>query len=427
MDLYGPMRIEIISGKKYILVIVDDYSRFTWVKFLRIKDETQEVIIKFLKEVQVSLQATIRYLRTDNDTEFVNQTLRSYTEDVGIIHQTLVERTLQQNGVVERRNHTLVEAARTMLMFSKSLLFLWAEVVATACYTQNKSLIHTRYNKNPYELLRNRLIQNQATSTSAKQPTKNDLNLLFQPMFDEYYKLPSVVSTTISAATLPQPDSARASSSTFIDQDASSLSTSSTNETTTTTIQSTNVEEPNNEDEDAEFDSDTFTNPFAHTVTSSAESSSRINKARLVAKGYRQEEGIDFEESFALVARIKAIHIFIAYDAHKNMAIFQMNVKTAFLNDILKEEVYMGQLEGFIDQDHPNHVFRLKKALYGLKKRHRLDYKFLKIPEASSQSKYAFEMLKKYGLEQCDVVDTLIKERSKLDEYPKGTQVDPTR
>ncbi|GJT67124.1 retrovirus-related pol polyprotein from transposon TNT 1-94 [Tanacetum coccineum] len=137
MDLSGPMRVESIHGKKYILVIVDDFSRFTWVKFLRSKDETPEFIIKFLKKVQVALNATVRNIRTDNGTEFVNQSLRSYYEDVGITHQTSVARTPQQNDVVERQNRTLVEAARTMWIFSKAPLFLWAESVATAFYTQN--------------------------------------------------------------------------------------------------------------------------------------------------------------------------------------------------------------------------------------------------------------------------------------------------
>ncbi|GKA24629.1 retrovirus-related pol polyprotein from transposon TNT 1-94 [Tanacetum coccineum] len=91
------------------------------------------------------------------------------------------------------------------------------------------------------------------------------------------------------------------------------------------------------------------------------------NKARLVAKGYRQEEGIDFEESFAPVARIEAIRIFIANAAIKNMTIYQMDVKMAFLNGELREVVYVSQLEGFVDPDKPNHVYRLKKALYGLK------------------------------------------------------------
>ncbi|GKC14963.1 retrovirus-related pol polyprotein from transposon TNT 1-94 [Tanacetum coccineum] len=132
MDLYGPMRV----------------------KFFRMKDEAPEIIIKILKQAQVSLNATVRYLRTDNGTEFLNQTLLNYTEDVGITHNTSTACTPQQNGVVERRNRTLVEAARTMLIFSKSLLFLCGKAVATACYTQNRPLIHTRYNKTPYELLR---------------------------------------------------------------------------------------------------------------------------------------------------------------------------------------------------------------------------------------------------------------------------------
>nr|GEZ93839.1 retrovirus-related Pol polyprotein from transposon TNT 1-94 [Tanacetum cinerariifolium] len=126
MDLCGPMRVQTINGKKYILVIIDDYYRFTWVKFLRSKDETPKVVIKFLQQIQVDL------------------------------NQTTVPRTSQQNGVVKRQNRTLVEAARTMLIFSKAPMFLWAEAVATACYTQNRSRIHTRHNKTPYELVHNK-------------------------------------------------------------------------------------------------------------------------------------------------------------------------------------------------------------------------------------------------------------------------------
>ncbi|GKB41068.1 retrovirus-related pol polyprotein from transposon TNT 1-94, partial [Tanacetum coccineum] len=114
-----------------------DYSRFTWVKFLASKDETHDFIIKFLKMIHVRLNAPVRNIRTTIGTEFVNQTLRSYYESVGISHETSVARSLQKNGVVERRNHTLVEAARTMLIYAKAPLFLWAETVATVCYTQN--------------------------------------------------------------------------------------------------------------------------------------------------------------------------------------------------------------------------------------------------------------------------------------------------
>nr|GFA95088.1 retrovirus-related Pol polyprotein from transposon TNT 1-94 [Tanacetum cinerariifolium] len=131
MDLYGPMRVESVNGKKYILVIVDDYSRFTWVP--------------------------VRRIRTDNETEFVNQTLREYYEEVSISYETSVARSPQQNGVVEKRNRTLIEAARTMLIYAQAPLFLWAEAVATACYTQNQSIIRLLHGKTPYELLHNKL------------------------------------------------------------------------------------------------------------------------------------------------------------------------------------------------------------------------------------------------------------------------------
>nr|GEZ62534.1 retrovirus-related Pol polyprotein from transposon TNT 1-94 [Tanacetum cinerariifolium] len=98
------------------------------------------------------------------------------------------------------------------------------------------------------------------------------------------------------------------------------------------------------------------------------------NKARLVARGYRQEEGIDFEESFAPVARLEAIRIFLAYATHKNMVIYQMDVKTAFLNGNLREDVYVSQPDGFVDPDNPNHVYKLKKALCGLKQAPRVWY-----------------------------------------------------
>ncbi|GJW41966.1 retrovirus-related pol polyprotein from transposon TNT 1-94 [Tanacetum coccineum] len=132
MDLCGPMRVASVNGKKYILVIVDDYSRFTWVKFLRSKDEAPDFIIKFLKMIQVRLKVLVRRIRTDNGTEFVNKTLREYYEKVVISHETSVARFPQQNGVVERRNRTLIEVTRTMLIYAKDSLFLWAEAVATA-------------------------------------------------------------------------------------------------------------------------------------------------------------------------------------------------------------------------------------------------------------------------------------------------------
>ncbi|GJV62020.1 retrovirus-related pol polyprotein from transposon TNT 1-94 [Tanacetum coccineum] len=191
------------------------------------------------------------------------------------------------------------------------------------------------------------------------------------------------------------------------------------------------------------------------------------NKARLVAKGYRQEEGLDFEESFTPVARLEAIRIFLANVASKNMTVYQIDVKTAFLNGELKEEVYVSQPEGFVDPDRPHHVYRLKKSLYGLKQAPRAWYdtlsKFLlaqgfskgvvdptfseisNVDDGSNilflcsqisqnprgifinQSKYANEILKKFDLHKSDPVDTPMVERTKLDEDLLGIPVDQTQ
>nr|GFB09042.1 hypothetical protein [Tanacetum cinerariifolium] len=132
MDLCGPMIIASINGKRYVLVIVDDYSRYTWVHFLRSKDETPEVIKTFLKRISILFQSPGIIIRTDNGIEFKNQVLKEYFDSVGISHQVSSIRTPQQNGVVERRNQTLVEAARTMLIFSRAPLFLWTKAIATA-------------------------------------------------------------------------------------------------------------------------------------------------------------------------------------------------------------------------------------------------------------------------------------------------------
>nr|GEZ32442.1 retrovirus-related Pol polyprotein from transposon TNT 1-94 [Tanacetum cinerariifolium] len=164
--------------------------------------------------------------------------------------------------------------------------------------------------------------------------------------------------------------------------------------------------------------------------------SSSTNKARLVAQGYRQEEGIDFEESFAPVARLEAIHIFLTYAAHKNMVVYQMDAKTAFLNGNLREEVYVSQPNGFVDQDKTNHVYKLKKALYGLKQASHAWYdmlsSFLISQDFSKGSvdltlfvrRNGNDLLLKYGFESCDPVDTPMVEKSKHDEDKEGKAVD---
>nr|GEX50464.1 retrovirus-related Pol polyprotein from transposon TNT 1-94 [Tanacetum cinerariifolium] len=493
MDFYGPMRVKSVNRKKYILIVVDDYSRFTWVKCLRSKDEVPDFIIKFLKMIQVRLKVPARCIRTDNRTEFVNQTLHEYYEQVGISHETSVARSPQQNGVIERRNRTLIEAARTMLIYAQALLFLWEEAVATACYTQNRSIVHLHHGKTPYEHLHGKLpdlsflrvfgalcyptndsenlgklqpkadigifigyaptkkafrIYNRRTrriiktihvdfddltamaseqsssghvpkptsSTPFVPPSRNDWDLLFQPLFDELSLLhqvliPQPLQLLLQSLNkwtkdhpleniighLARPVSTRLQlheQALFCYYDAflTAVKPKTYKDALTQSCWIEVMPEELNEFERLEvwelvprLDKVMVINlKWIYKVKLDELGGILKNKARLVARGYRQEEGIDFEESFA------------------------------------PEEVYVSQSDGFVDPDNPNHVYKLKKALYGLKQAPHACPRGIFI----NQSKYALESLKKYGFESCDPVDTPMVEKSKLDEDKEGKSVD---
>nr|GEX54079.1 retrovirus-related Pol polyprotein from transposon TNT 1-94 [Tanacetum cinerariifolium] len=183
MDLCGPMRVESVNRKKYILVIVDDYSQFTWVKCLRSKDDAPDFIIKFLNMIQVRLK-------------------------VGISHETLVARSPQQNGVVKRRNRTLIEASRIMLIYAQAPLFLWAEAVATACYTQNRSIVCLRHCKTPYEHLHGKLpdLSFLHVFGALCYPTNDSENLgKLQPKADIGPALHEMTPATVSSGLVPKP------------------------------------------------------------------------------------------------------------------------------------------------------------------------------------------------------------------------------
>nr|GEW70335.1 retrovirus-related Pol polyprotein from transposon TNT 1-94 [Tanacetum cinerariifolium] len=419
--------------KKYILVIVDDYSRFTWIKFLRSKDEAPDFIIKFLKMIQVRLKVPVRCIRTDNGTEFVNQTFCKYYEEVCISHETSVARSLQQNGVVKRRNRTLIEAARTIENLGK--LQPKADIGIFIGYTPTKKAFRI-YNRRTRRIVETIHVDfdeltRMASEQSSLGPALNEMTgiCFFNRFQAESTSLPSLTS---------------------VDQDAPSPSKSQTTPETQSVVITQEVEEDNLDIEVAHMRNDsllvylfqkllllnlhqslvstwlqlheqalffyydaflTLVEPktYKDALTQSCwieamqeelNEFERLevwelvprpykvmvitlkwiykvkldelggilnNKARLVAHGYRQEEGIDFEESFASVARLEAIKIFLAYAAYKNMVVYQMDVKTAFLNGNLREQVYVSQSDGFVEQDNPNHVYKLKKALYGLK------------------------------------------------------------
>nr|GEZ43190.1 retrovirus-related Pol polyprotein from transposon TNT 1-94 [Tanacetum cinerariifolium] len=195
---------------------------------------------------------------------------------------------------------------------------------------------------------------------------------------DFIIKFLKLIQVRLKVTVCLQADLIDSPSSTTIDQDAPSLSKSHTTAETQSSVIPQDVEEDNIDIEVAHIGNDPlFGVPFPiwiYKVKLDELGGILKNKARLVAWGYRQEEGIDFEESFAPVARLEAIWIFLAYAAHKNMVVYQMDVKTAFLNGNLREEVYVSQPDGFVDQDNPNHMYKLKKALYGLKQAPRAWY-----------------------------------------------------
>nr|GEY53866.1 retrovirus-related Pol polyprotein from transposon TNT 1-94 [Tanacetum cinerariifolium] len=368
--------------------------------------------------------------------------------------------------------------------------------VATACYTQNRSIIRLRHRKTPYELLHNKLpdlsflyvfgalfyptndsenlgklqpkddigifigyaptkkafriynrrtrrivetihvefdeltamaseqsssgpalnemtpatislglVQKSSSLTPYVPPSRNDWDLLFQPMFDELlnpppsvdHQAPEVIASIADVILPVQAESTSLPSSTTVDQDAPSPSKSQITPETQSFIIPQDVEEDTHDIEIEAMQEElneferlevwelvpqpdkvmVFTLKWIYKVKLDELGGILRNKARLVAHGYRQEEGIDFEESFAPVSRLEAIRIFLAYAAHKNMVVYHMDVKTTFLNGNLREEVYVSQPEWFVDQDNHNHVYKLKKALYGLKQAPRTWYDML--------------------------------------------------
>nr|GEU30776.1 hypothetical protein [Tanacetum cinerariifolium] len=336
MDLCGPMRVEGINGKRYVLVVIDDYSRYTW------------------------------RVQTDNGTEFKNKTLANFFDEFGITQQFSAARTPQQNGVVEKRNQTLVEAARTMLTFANLPLFLWAEAIATAYFTQNRSIIHKRFDKTPYELMNKR-----KPNISSFMCSDVDAIFSMTMMMLESSRQKGILDClldilknllhskfTTNELTKDHPLHK------IIGDPKSSVRTRGqlANSCLLSSIEPANVAK-------AVRDAD---------WNKKYESSLVIqNKVRLVAVGYSQQEGIDYDETFAPVARIEAIRLFLAYAAHKDFTVFQMDTKTSFLNRVLKEEVYVGQPLGFVSKQYPDHVYVLDKALYGLKQAPRAWYDVL--------------------------------------------------
>nr|GEZ99473.1 hypothetical protein [Tanacetum cinerariifolium] len=416
--------------------------------------EASEVIISFIKKTQVNLQLQVQRVRTNNGTEFKNKTLAKFFDEVGITQQFSAARTPQQNGVVERRNRTLVKAARTMLTFANLPSFLWAKAIATSCFTQNRSIIHKRFDKTPYELINKRkpnikffrvfgcrcyLLNDY--EDAGKLKTKGDIGVFVgyskesaafriynkqtrkihksvNVNFDEILEMaskqfslepslsnlnetgkssnPSVSNEVFHEVSESfQGESSLSSLNDDVQQSPKEVILPSSNTQSIPINMVPNGDEAstshnvfNKRLKDAYFDKWTKDHPL-HKIIGDPKSSVRTrgqlansclfscllsfidpanvaealrgksviktkwifknkkdesslvirNKARLVAVGYSQQEGIDYDETFAPVARIEALRLFLAYAAYKDFIVFQMDVKTAFLNGILKEEV----------------------------------------------------------------------------------------
>ncbi|GKD99695.1 putative ribonuclease H-like domain-containing protein [Tanacetum coccineum] len=156
MDLFGPTNVKSLMKNSYCLVITDDFSRFSWVFFFTTKDETCGILKTFITGIENQLDHKVKVIRCDNGTEFKNRIMNQFCEIKGIKREFSVARTPQQNGVAERKNRTLIEATRTMLVDSMLPTTFWAEAVNIVCYVLNRVLVIKPYNKTPYELIHGR-------------------------------------------------------------------------------------------------------------------------------------------------------------------------------------------------------------------------------------------------------------------------------
>nr|GEZ45738.1 putative ribonuclease H-like domain-containing protein [Tanacetum cinerariifolium] len=309
IDLCGPIRVASINGKKYILVIVDDYYRFTW---------------------------------------------------VGISHETSVARYPQQNGVIEICNCTLIEAARTIENFGK--LQPKADIdfdELTAMASEQSSSGPALHEMTP-ATISSGLMPNPPSSTPFLPPSRTNWDTLFHPLFDELltpppsvdHLVPEVIAL-IAEVVAPEPAASTSSpSSTTANQNAPSPSNSQTTPKIQSCIMPNDVEDDNHDLDGAHMNNDPFfdkviviTLKWIYKVKLDKLGDVLKNKARLVARSYHQEEGIDFEESFAPDARLEAIRIFHVFFAQMSMVVYQIDIKTVFFNGNMQEEVYVSQLD----------------------------------------------------------------------------------
>nr|GEY52180.1 retrovirus-related Pol polyprotein from transposon TNT 1-94 [Tanacetum cinerariifolium] len=356
MDLCGHMRVASINGKRYVLVIVDDYSRYTWTHFVRSKDETPKVLINFLRLVQRGLQAQVRVVRTDKGTEFLNQTLHAYFAAEGILHQTSIARTPEQNAPTLEPTDTSPENINQAETYAENdqvaddkFINIFSTPVQDQGETSSRhvdsSNMHTFYKRYPSEHRWTKdhpleqVIGNPSQSVRTRRQLESDAEMCMFALIVSQTEAKNIKEAMADFAWI---ESMQEELHQFDRLDVWEL-----------------VDRP--------LCTNVIILKWLLKNKRVEENTVIRKKSRLVAKGYAQKEGVNFEESFAPVARLEAVGLFIVYVAHKSFTVYQMDVKTAFLYSPLNEEVYVNQPDGFVDPYHPDKVYRLKKALYGLK------------------------------------------------------------
>nr|GEU89916.1 retrovirus-related Pol polyprotein from transposon TNT 1-94 [Tanacetum cinerariifolium] len=360
MDLCGPIRVASINGKKYILVIVDDYSRYTWILFLCFKDETSEMLKDFLTMIQRNLQAPV-ITASDYDNP---------------------------DPVPQRQDVSSSADAHVPSQQELDLLFgpLYDEFFNAGSNLQDKQpTTHIQSTSAPSTPTYVHAEENTDHQAEEEQLQDDEFTNPFCVPAQEDAEVAESSSHNIVRGNPSRPVQTRRQLATDPEMYALTVSTAEPKNIKEAMADSAWIEAM--QEELYQFDRlhvwELIDKPFSKTVirlkwlwkNKKDENQTVIrNKARLVAKGYAQEEGIDFEESFAPNACLEAVRIFIVYAADKSFPIYQMNMKTAFLNGPLKEEVYVAQPDGFVDPDHPENVYRLRKALYGLKQAPRAWY-----------------------------------------------------
>ncbi|GJS70450.1 retrovirus-related pol polyprotein from transposon TNT 1-94 [Tanacetum coccineum] len=468
MDLFGPSAIRSYGGNRYTLVIVDDYSRFTWTRFLANKTEAFEKFEIFSKMIQNKLGCSIVSIRTDHGREFDNEVqFGNYCDLNGISHNFSAPRTPQSNGVVERKNRTLQEMSRTMLNEQSIPQKFWCNAVDTSTYIINRVSIRRILGKTPYELLRGRkpnlnyfrvfgskcfilntkdyltkfdpksyegvflgysqnskayiilnkqtmkveeslnvtfdetppppktspleddeLVEEEAIEVSKTKPIGNDLedislenNQIVNIKESKTHPLENVIGN-LNQRTLRSQAQDKSNFFCFI----STIEPKNINEALKDENWVMAMQEELNQFKTNDV-WELVPNPMDMTIIGTKwvyrnklDENGVVtrNKARLVAQGYNQQEGIDYDETYAPVARLESIRILLAYACALDFKLYQMDVKSAFLNGFINEEVYVAQPPGFIDFAKPNYVYRLKKALYGLKQAPKAWYDRLK-------------------------------------------------